>query len=56
MIGDGMGKHPSAEGHQQLAEIIIDTYDVEDNAIVSILKAFFNVFLKVWQKIVGLFN
>lgn len=56
MIGDGMGKHPSAEGHQQLAEIIIDTYDVEDNVFVTILKAFFNVFLKVWQRIVGLFN
>ena len=55
-IGNGMGKHPSAEGHQVMAQMVIEAYDAEDSTFMSILKTIFNVFLKIWQKILGLFK
>ena len=56
-IGEGIGQHPSAEGHLELAEAVIEAYDnSDDSTFVSILKAVFNVFLKIWQKFLGLFN
>lgn len=56
-IGEGIGQHPSAEGHLELAEAVIEAYDnSDDSTFISILKAVFNVFLKIWQKFVGLFN
>ena len=55
--GEGIGQHPSAEGHLELAEAVIEAYDnSDDSTFVSILKAVFNVFLKIWQKFLGLFN
>ena len=54
---DGIGQHPSEEGHQELGRAVIEAYDSsDDSTFISILKAIFNVFLKIWQKFVGLFN